>query len=112
MPDILTRLIADLSPVLLEIVAGLLTALISWAAMTARRKWGLEIEARHREALHSALMTGARMALARGLSGAQAADLAVGYAQSSVPDALRHLRPGAVVLQSLASAKVAEAGAA
>ena len=37
----------------------------------ARARWGIEIEARHREALHSALMTGVRHALARGAAGAR-----------------------------------------
>ena len=95
-------------PHLLELIAGLLTMLIAWAANTARAKWGLEIEARHRDALHSALMTGARLALDRGLSGNAAAHLAIGYAGSSVPDAMRVLKPNESVLENLARAKVAE----
>lgn len=108
MSDTLTRLLVELTPLLLEIIGGLLAALISWAAMTARRKWGLDIEARHRDALHSALMTGARLALSRGLFGDAAATLAQDYAKTSVPDAMRHLHPAAEVLQSLARAKIAE----
>lgn len=108
MHDILTALLQALLPHFLEILGATLTVLIGWAADTARRRWGIEIEARHREALHSALMTGARMAIQRGLTGAKAAELAVGYAQSSVPGAIRALQPAPEVLSNLARAKVGE----
>ena len=107
--DIINTLAVALAPHLLEVVAGLLSAVIGWAAMAAKRKWGLDVEARHREALHSALMTGARMALDRAISPHGAADLAVGYAEVSVPDAIKALRPTQEVLINLARAKVAEA---
>lgn len=105
----MNALAVALAPHLLELIAGLLSAVIGWAAMAAKRRWNIEVEARHREALHSALMTGARMALDRALSPASAADLAIGYAQVSVPDAIRALRPSSEVLVNLARAKVAEA---
>ena len=105
----LTPLAVALAPHILELIAGLLSAVIGWAAMAAKRKWGLDVEARHREALHSALMTGARMALDRAISPQGAADLAVGYAEVSVPDAIRALKPSREVLINLARAKVAEA---
>lgn len=107
--DLLNTLAAALAPHILELMAGALSAMIGWAAMAAKRKWGLDIEARHREALHSALMTGARMALDRALSPQSAADLAIGYAEASVPGAIRALRPTPEVLVNLARAKVAEA---
>lgn len=105
----MNALAVALAPHILELIAGLLSALIGWAAMAAKRKWGLDIEARHREALHSALMTGARMALDRALSPQGAADLAVGYAEASVPGAIRALKPSREVMVNLARAKVAEA---
>jgi hypothetical protein len=97
-----------LLPHMLELLALILTGVIGWAAAAARAKWGIDIEARHREALHSALMTGARMALQRGLSGPEAVTLATGYAESSVPDAIARLRPSESVLTNLARAKIAE----
>lgn len=93
----------------LELLGVALSALIGWAADTARRKWGLEIEARHREALHSALMTGARVAIERGLSGDKAATLAAAYAEASVPQAIAALRPSETVLTQLAKSKLAAA---
>ena len=105
----INALAVALAPHILELIAGLLSAVIGWAAMAAKRRWNIEVEARHREALHSALMTGARMAIDRALSPASAADLAIGYARSSVPDAIKALRPSSEVLVNLARAKVAEA---
>lgn len=107
--DIINSVAVALAPHVLELIAGLLSAMIGWAAVEAKRKWGLDIEARHREALHSALMNGARMALDRAISQQGAADLAIGYAEASVPDAIRALRPSPEVMVNLARAKVAEA---
>lgn len=101
---------AIVTQVILPIVATIATAVIGWAAAQARARWGIEIEARQREALHSALMTGAQLALARlGPQASQAAltAAAVEYAQGSVPGAISGLRPAAGVLSDLALAKIA-----
>ena len=101
---------AIIAQVILPIVATIVTAIIGWAAAQARARWGIEIEARQREALHSALMTGAQLALSR--LGPQASQTAltaeaVKYAQGSVPGAISGLRPAAGVLSDLALAKIA-----
>ena len=87
-------LLAALAPHLLELIAALATAIIGWLAAQAKARWGLEIEARHREALHSALMTGVKHALSEGVQGRTAiAEAAVDYVHTSVPDALAALKP-------------------
>lgn len=101
-----------LAPHLLEILGGLLTLLIGWAAARFSAWSGIQIEARHREALHTALMSGARLALSKGLTGQTAIDVAVGYAQRSVPDAVARLRPAEMVLETLARTKIHEVGEA
>ena len=100
---------AIVAQVALPIVATIVTAIIGWAAAQARARWGIEIEARQREALHSALMTGAQLALARlGPQAAQSAltAAAVEYAERSVPDAMTGLHPAASTLHDLALAKI------
>lgn len=100
---------AIIAQIVLPIVATIVTAILGWAATAAKQRWGIEIEARQREALHSALMTGAQLALARlGPQATQAALTAevVKYAQGSVPGAISGLRPAAGVLSDLALAKV------
>jgi hypothetical protein len=86
MTDILTGLVQALLPHALEILGAVLTVLIGWAADAARRNWGIQIEAKHREALQSALLTGARMAIQRGgggLCAVQCAGCDQGIATSS-----------------------------
>lgn len=93
-------------PYALEVVGLALTAVIGFAANKARQKWGLDIEEKHRLALHQALMTAARLALAKQLTGAAAIELALDYAKRSVPDAIRKLNPPQAVIENLAKAKL------
>ena len=99
-------IITAASPHILELLGVLLTGIIGWAAATARRKWGIEIEARYREALHSALMTGAQLAMKHELTGKAAIDLVLRYIKQSVPDAIGNLKPSPDVLTDLAKAKL------
>ncbi|MCG7626154.1 hypothetical protein [Epibacterium sp. Ofav1-8] len=102
-------ILQELLPVALSGLSVLLTALIGSAAHTAKRRWGLDIEARHRDALHSALMSGIRAGLERGPD--EAAEVlireAVDHAKASVPDAILRLGPNDHVLQNLARSKLA-----
>lgn len=75
---------------ILQGVGIVVTALIAWVATAIKKQTGIEIEAKHREALHSALMTGARLALAKQLTGAKAIEVIGGWVIEAVPDALDH----------------------
>ncbi|MDD2870101.1 hypothetical protein [Neomegalonema sp.] len=98
-----------LLPILLQLLGLVIGGLLLSLSQLARRRWGIEIEAAHRDALHSALMSGVRAAVARGLNGQAATAAAVAYAGRSVPDALTALNPGEGVLVSIAEAKLTEA---
>lgn len=108
MMNLLSEIYAAVVPLLLSLLAAWLAKVMAGAADEAKRRWGIEIEARHREALHSALMSGIRAALNRGLTGPAAIDSAVKYATQSVPDALARLNPDARVLARLAASKLRE----
>ncbi|MDN3713464.1 hypothetical protein QWZ10_20060 [Paracoccus cavernae] len=99
---------AALLPHLQEIIGILLASLIGWAANTARRKWGIDIEAKHLSALQSALMTGARLALDRNLDGKAALAVIMGHVQLSVPDAVIGLKADQEVLTNLAQASLSK----
>ncbi len=99
-------IITAASPHILELLGVLLTGIIGWAAAAARRKWGIEIEARHREAMHSALLTGAQLAMKHELTGKAAVDLILRYVVSSVPDAIKGLGASHEVMTDLAKAKI------
>lgn len=101
------ELLIALTPHLLEMIAAVATFILGWLANWTRARWSIEIEARHREALHSALMTGVRHALARGLREQDAvAKATVDYVRVSVPDALAALRPRQQLLIEMAEAKL------
>lgn len=102
-------LFAAVTPLLIDLLALVLMAALTWAAAWGKRKFGIDIEAKHRDALHSALMTGARLAAARQLTGPGALQLIMDYVRKSVPDALATLAPSQAVLTDLADAKLQEA---
>lgn len=74
---------------ILQGVGLLLTALIGWVSMVLNKKYGMDIEARHREALHSALLSGARLAIAGKLTGSAAIAVNRKYTVEAAPDAVR-----------------------
>lgn len=109
MSAFLSHFVPAVLPTLLELTGLALGGVLIRGAVVAKKRWGLDIEARHREALHSALMSGIRAALAGGLSGEAAVKAAVQHATRSVPDALGTLNPTAEVLKSIAVSKLREA---
>ncbi|MFQ6777624.1 hypothetical protein V6Z69_20710 [Cereibacter sphaeroides] len=101
-------LLTALAPSLLDLAGVALTALIGFATVRFQRWTGIQIEARHREALHSAIMTAARVAVARGLTREVATEFVSSYARASVPEALKRLSPSAETLEALVRSKLLE----
>ncbi|WYK06251.1 hypothetical protein DWF04_021545 [Cereibacter sphaeroides f. sp. denitrificans] len=102
-------LLTALAPSLLDLAGVALTALIGFATVRFQRWTGIQIEARHREALHSAIMTAARVAVARGLTREVATEFVSAYVHASVPDAIKRLSPSAQTLDALVRSKLLEA---
>lgn len=102
----LTEISAAAAPAIVTLFGTVLTIVLTRAAHVARSRWGIEIEARHRDALHAALMSGIQAALLGGLSGKAAVEAAIRHAGTSVPDAVRALKPAPGVLTSIAEAKL------
>ncbi|AZB64569.1 hypothetical protein EBL87_12725 [Cereibacter sphaeroides] len=101
-------LLTALAPSLLDLAGVALTALIGFATVRFQRWTGIQIEARHREALHSAIMTAARVAVARGLTREVASEFVAAYVRASVPEALKRLSPSAETLDALVRSKLLE----
>lgn len=80
-------LLEAVSPVLMELATLIIITILGALFEVIRRYTGVSIEARHREALQSALQNGARL-LIGGLTRAHAID----YVMGSVPDALKALK--------------------
>ncbi|WP_444452022.1 hypothetical protein ACTTAI_13270 [Rhodobacter capsulatus] len=108
MNDLLPQLQSEILPLVLQVISAIVGLIVAWAAATAKQRWGIEIEGRHREALHSAIMSGVRGALLARLPRAAVISAALDYTRASVPDALKALQPNDAVLIGLAEAKLNE----
>jgi len=86
-------------PYLLAVVSVVATAIVGWLAELLRRKFNLDIDAAHRDALQTALANGAGLLIGKAgtavagkkldLKSAALAE-AVNYVITAVPDAVRH----------------------
>ncbi len=108
MNSLLSELSATVTPALVALFGTVLTIIINRASAVARQRWGVEVESRHREALHSAIMSGIQAALLRGAKRDTAIQAGIKHAMSSVPDAISALAPKEDVLRSIAEAKLRE----
>lgn len=90
----------SIQPFVASVAEGAIAAVIGWVALRVHKWTGINIEARHREALHSAAITGVNLALSRArelaaLTKVDARTAVVAEAYSwvtrSVPDALLYL---------------------
>jgi hypothetical protein len=88
-----------LQPYLLAVVSVVATAIVGWLAELVRRKFNLDIDAAHREALQTALTNGAGLLIGKagGAVAGRKLDLksaalaeAVNYVLAAVPDAIRY----------------------
>jgi hypothetical protein len=91
-----------------SVIEPFIAFLVALMAFYVHRWTGITIEAKHREALHSALRSGAYLAMSRGLRGTQAETLIEGYITESVPDALRGLAPSPEAMQGLIRATLSK----
>lgn len=105
----------SLRPFISAAVEGVIAAVIGWIGLRVHKWTGINMEARHREALHSAATTGANLAYSRlgGLAGGITADVrsaAIAEAYSwivrSVPDALVYLGVTPEKTRDIAEAKL------
>jgi uncharacterized membrane protein len=88
-----------LQPYLLAVVSVIATAIVGWLAELMRRKFNLDIDAAHREALQTALTNGAGLLIGKAGSAVAGKKLdlksvalaeAVNYVLQAVPDAIRY----------------------
>ena len=101
-----------LQPLVTEYLFLLALAGAGWLLRRLPERHRMEIEEKHRQALHKALETGVALALeaAKRHPKAVVLDLAVsevaGYVHRSVPEALRRLAPSQAHLEQMAKAKL------
>jgi len=103
-------LINQLSPLLLQALGVIGTALLAWIGAAIQARTNSIKTANYRDSLHSALNTGALAAAT--VPGASLRDIAteaIKHANKSVPDAISSLRPSVEVMGTLARAKATQA---
>jgi lysylphosphatidylglycerol synthetase-like protein (DUF2156 family) len=88
-------------PYIAEMIGLVVAAIVAYLVQLIRRWTGIEIEARHREALQSALANAAMVAADRGVAAGAA------YVEHSVPDALKHFKLDQAGIQRLLEPKLA-----
>lgn len=100
-----------LEPAVLELAALVLTAAIAFAAAQFRAWTGIEIAAKHREALHEAITSGVLSASRHGIEVGAATFKAhvIAHVRESVPDAMRYLDPLPDVLENIIERRATEA---
>lgn len=89
--------IAELMPYVLTFASAVIAAAVAWATKKLNDWTGIEIEAKHREALQSALMNGARSAITNNMPSGVGLDVksvsvktGVDFVLKSVPDAVAY----------------------
>ncbi|WP_323781555.1 hypothetical protein [Leisingera sp.] len=107
----LTGILPDLTPLLVQALALILSSLIGGAALRVRKHFGVQIGKALQDNLHAALMSGIKAALedAREAPPDVLIDEAIKHARESVPESFKALKPTVPVLQRLARGKIAEA---
>lgn len=104
--------IDTLQSIIVDLLLMLVLAIIGWAVSFLPARFRLDIEARHRDALHKALDTGVGLAIdtLQKHPAVAGPDMAIGavldYVDRSVPDALRKLAPSRAQLEQMARAKL------
>jgi hypothetical protein len=103
------------APYVFMLVSAVVVGLLTWITNLVKQWTGIQIQAKHREAIHSAAMTGVAAGLARARVKASEVTFdvksvvikeAVDWAYKSVPDALKALGVGPDKLAELAASKL------
>lgn len=102
-----------LRPYVIEIVSIIVAAAVAWASKKFHDLTGIEIEAKHREALQSALLNGANLIMAKYPKGGVSFDtqneqlsVAIRYVLNSVPDAVEHFKLTPDFIGEMVKAKI------
>ena len=101
-----------IQPIIVDLLLMLVLAIIGWAASFLPARFRLDIQQRHRDALHAALSTGVGLAIdtMQKHPTIAAPDMAIGvvldYVERSVPEAIRKLGPSRAQLEDMARSKL------
>ena len=101
-----------IQPILVELLLTLILAVLAWFLRLLPERFRVDIEAKHRAALHSAIDTGVGLLIdtMQKHPTIAAPDMAIGvvldYVERSVPEAIRKLGPSRAQLEDMARSKL------
>ena len=101
-----------IQPILVELLLTLILAVLAWFLRLLPERFRVDIEAKHRAALHSAIDTGVGLLIdtMQKHPTIAAPDMAIGtvldYVERSVPDAIRRLGPSRAQLEDMARSRL------
>lgn len=92
-----------------EIMNVVVVPFFIWAAVQVGRKFGVDIQDKHKRTLQSALMTGANLAMQRKLTGSAAVGVILDHVlNKGAPDAVANFKLSKDELRRMAEAKLHE----
>lgn len=103
-----------LQPIIVDYATWLILGALGWFFRRLPERWRIDIEAKHREALHRALHSGTELLIdtLQKHPAVAVPDRAIGeivdYVRMSVPGAIRRLGPSQEQLEQMARAKLRE----
>lgn len=106
----LQTILVSIQPYIVELASVGVAVVVANTSTYLNRKWRLDINEKHKQALHNALMNGIRSALAQDISLRKADVFAVDYAKRTTPDAIKHFKVTDGVLRDIASSYVSYFG--
>lgn len=112
-PTVAPGVLAALQPIIELVVAAAVTAFLGWIYKRLDEWFGVQVEAKHRDALHSALTTAANLMLSQ-VAQVGKAKMQVGVQQVwfGAADAIRHFGLDNAKLEAMLQAKIQEADVA
>lgn len=102
-------------PIIADAIVVLILGAVGWSLRLLPQRWRLDIEARHRAALHSAVDTAVGLILdtVQRQPGIAVPDAVItrgiGYVTESVPDAIKRLGPSQATLEALLRSRLQQA---
>jgi hypothetical protein len=105
--------LADIKPLLEVFFEGIITLAIGVATVYAKQKWGIDIEKKYQDDLHSGLTSGVKAAMEKFPNGPREKIIEHAIVSASIAnkDAIECLKPSDDVLAKIALAKYSDAKA-
>lgn len=106
----LEQILQALAPVMSTAADHLVELILVSIAAMIKKYVGVQIDEKHMRALHSAALTGVKVAIETGLTGDRVRDAALKYVRTSVPDAVKRLVGGKdTLLGQIVESKMSDA---